>query len=80
METIKQSPQMGAMSCLELGRMGLLDASRCCERCHSADAYAPAGTLGPCHVMLPDGREVFVCCATRKQLLGELERPNRDRT
>jgi hypothetical protein len=49
--------------------MGLLDTSRCCKICHSADGRAPAATLGPCHATLPDGRDAFVCCAGKKQLL-----------
>ena len=54
--------------CEELREIGLLDASRCCNICHSADGNSSAASLGPCHVALPDG-DAFVCCAGKKQLL-----------
>ena len=53
--------------------MSLLDTSRCCKICHSADGHFSAAPMGPCHVALPDGGgDVFVCCAGKKQLLFEL--------
>jgi hypothetical protein len=69
METVRHVANTGTTMCSELDKMGLLDASRCCERCHSADDYA---SLGPCQATLADGRKVFVCCQGRKQLLGEV--------
>jgi hypothetical protein len=61
--------RVSGKGCEEVGRMGLLDTSRCCKICHSADGRAPAATLGPCHATLPDGGDAFVCCAGKKQLL-----------
>lgn len=61
--------RVSGKGCEELGRMGLLDTSRCCKICHTADGRAPAATLGPCHATLPDGGDAFVCCAGKKQLL-----------
>ena len=52
--------------------MSLPDTSRCCKICHSADGHFSAAPIGPCHVTLPDGGDVFVCCAGKKQLLFEL--------
>ena len=65
--------RVSGKGCEELGRMGLLDTSRCCKICHSADGHFSATPMGPCHVALPDGGgDVFVCCAGKKQLLFEL--------
>lgn len=61
--------QRGALRCWDLVQTGMLDSGECCERCHSAEIYAPAETLGPCRVVLADGREAFVCCAARRLLL-----------
>jgi len=63
-----RSTRVSGRGCEELGRMGLLDASRCCKICHSADGKSSAA-LGPCYVALPDGGDAFVCCAGKKQLL-----------
>ena len=63
-----KSTRVSGRGCEELGRMGLLDASRCCKICHSADGKS-AAVLGPCHVTLPNGGDAFVCCAGKKQLL-----------
>lgn len=54
--------------CRELGINGWLDTSGCCERCHSAGENI-VDSLGPCSTMLPDGTEVFVCCAGKKQIM-----------
>ncbi|HEY6712954.1 MAG TPA: hypothetical protein VK869_12700 [Rubrobacteraceae bacterium] len=64
-----RSTRVSGKGCEELGRMNLLDTSRCCKICHSADEHSSAAPLGPCHVTLPDGGDVFVCCAGKKQLL-----------
>lgn len=62
----------GAVGCVELGKLGLLDTSGCCELCHSAVEYAPGCfCLGPCHARLPDGRTASVCCASKKRLVRE---------
>lgn len=58
------------VGCEELGRMDFVDTSGCCERCHSAERHVRDDFRGPCRVALPDGREAFVCCAARRQLLG----------
>jgi hypothetical protein len=73
MRTVEKAIQNRAMGCWELGQMDLIETSRCCEVCHSADEYAPVGSLGPCHTMLPDGTEAMVCCSGRKQLLGRVD-------
>ena len=65
---VNRSTQTSGRGCEELGRVGLLDASRCCKICHSADGKS-AAALGPCYVALPDGDDAFVCCAAKKQLL-----------
>jgi len=67
--TFVRASHRTAVGCEELGRAGLMDTSGCCEICHSADERPLIGTLGPCRVPLPDGREARVCCAGKKQLL-----------
>lgn len=59
-----------AVGCEELERMGLVETSGCCERCHQAERYASGLVAGPCRVALPDGRTALVCCASKKHLLG----------
>jgi hypothetical protein len=59
--------------------MGLVDTSGCCERCHCAETHAPDGLLGPCRVVLADGRAAFICCATKKRLLGKRPRERKHR-
>ncbi len=64
-------PRAGnVVGCEELGMMGLVDTSGCCERCHSAERHVSERFSGPCRAKLPDGGEAFVCCAARRQLLG----------
>jgi hypothetical protein len=58
------------LGCWELRSMGLVDISRRCETCHSAERYSWGASLGPCRARGPDGRQTFVCCASKKQLLG----------
>ena len=57
-----------ALGCAALGRAELVATLLCCEVCHSAEKYT-FSALGPCRVTLPDGREAFVCCSSKKQLL-----------
>ena len=59
------------VGCEELAVMGLMDTAGCCEICHSAERYAPGGSLGPCRATLPNGTRASVCCAGKKRLLGE---------
>jgi hypothetical protein len=61
-----------AVSCEELGSMGLVDTSGYCERCHYAERYNPGLVAGPSRAALPDGRVAFVCCASKKHLLGKV--------
>jgi hypothetical protein len=63
MQTTVGAAQASAVSCEELGRMGLVDRSGCCE------GYAPGLVAGPCRASIPDGRAAFVCCASKKHLL-----------
>ena len=69
-----------AVGCEELGQMGRVDISGCCETCHSAERYSWGGSLGPCRARLPDGRQAFVCCASKKRLLGRRARDGVART
>jgi hypothetical protein len=69
---VMRSARVSGKGCEELEKMRLLDTSRCCKICHSADGNFSAAPMGPCHVALPDGGDVFVCCAGKKQLLFEL--------
>jgi len=71
MQTTVGAALASAVSCEELGRMGLVNTSECCERCHYAESYATGLVAGPCRVSLPDGRVAFVCCASKKHLLGK---------
>ena len=73
MQTARKNTGTSALSCSDLEKMGMLDTAECCEMCHSAQGHALDGvvSLGPCRATLLDGRVVFVCCAARKQLLGE---------
>lgn len=71
MEPVRKVANTDTTTCSELDKMGLLDLSLCCKICHSADEYAPLSRVGPCRATLSDGREVFVCCRGKKQLLGE---------
>ena len=72
-ETIKdvaRTAWVSAVGCEELGRLGLLDTSGCCELCHTAEKYMKGRSfLGPCHATLPDGRTASVCCAGKKRLI-----------
>ena len=70
MQTTVGVVRSSAVGCEELGQMGLVDISECCERCHFAERYPRGGSLSPCRATLPDGRVAFVCCASKKQLLG----------
>ena len=70
MQTTVGAALASAVSCEELGRMGLVNTSGCCERCHYAERYATSLVAGPCRAALPDGRVAFVCCASKKRLLG----------
>lgn len=72
MRTLEKPIQKSAMGCEELGQMGLIETSRCCDICHSADVYSSIGSMGPCHATLSDGREAMVCCSGRKQLPGSI--------
>ena len=69
MQTTLGAAQASAVSCEELERMGLVDTSGCCERCHSTERYAPGLVAGPCRASTPDGRAALVCCASKKHLL-----------
>jgi hypothetical protein len=69
MQTAVGAAQASAVSCEEPGRMGLVDRSGCCERCHSTERYAPGLVAGPCRASIPDGRAAFVCWASKKHLL-----------
>ena len=69
MQTITGVSLRSAVGCEELGRMGLVDTSECCEQCHHAERYAPGLVAGPCRTMLPDGKTAFVCCTSKKRLL-----------
>jgi hypothetical protein len=71
MQTTVGAALASAVSCEELGRMGLVNTSGCCERCHYAERYATGLVAGPCRVSLPNGRVAFVCCASKKHLLGK---------
>ncbi len=71
MQTASRTIGSCVLGCEELGMMDLVDTSGCCERCHSAERHLRGGYRGPCRAKLPDGREAFVCCAARRQLLGE---------
>jgi hypothetical protein len=71
MQTTVGAALASAVSCEELGRMGLVNTSGCCERCHYAERYATGLVAGPCRASLPDGRVAFVCCASKKRLLGK---------
>jgi hypothetical protein len=71
MQTTVGAALASAVSCEELGRMGLVNTSGCCERCHYAKRYATGLVAGPCRVSLPNGRVAFVCCASKKHLLGK---------
>jgi hypothetical protein len=71
MQTTVGAALASAVSCEELGRMGLVNTSGCCERCHYAERYATSLVAGPCRVSLPNGRVAFVCCASKKHLLGK---------
>src|SRR5215217_533040 len=44
------------VGCWELKSMGLVDISRCCETCYSAERYSWGGSLGPCRARVADGR------------------------
>ena len=68
MQTTAGVVRSSAVGCEELGQMGLVDISGCCERCHSAERYLRGGSLGPCRATLPAGRVAYVCCANKKQL------------
>ena len=70
MQTTVGAAVASAVSCEELGRMGLVDTSGCCEQCHYAERYTTGLVAGPCRAALPDGRVAFVCCASKKRLLG----------
>ena len=59
-----------AVGCGGLEKMGFVDTSECCGRCHYAESFASGLVAGPCRVALPDGQEALVCCASKKQLLG----------
>jgi hypothetical protein len=72
MQTTEGAAQASAVSCEELGRMGLVDTSGCCERCHYVERHTPGLVAGPCRASLPDGRVAFVCCASKKHLLGRV--------
>lgn len=68
MQTSARDFRTSAAGCGELGVMGLVDTSECCEICHSADG---SDSLGPCRVALPDGRVARVCCAAKRRLAAE---------
>lgn len=70
MQIVTENTRANTLRCRGLGQVDLLDTSECCETCHSAESHVP-GYLGPCRVVLADGRAAFVCCAAKKQLLGE---------
>lgn len=72
MRKILRVGRVSAVGCEELGRLGLMDTSACCEICHSVERHVPGATLGPCRASLPDGREALVCCMGKKQLLGAI--------
>jgi hypothetical protein len=64
-----QEPAVRHMpGCEELKQRGLLEDYECCKICHSPRQFVE-GSLGPCCVTLPDGREAFVCCTGKKRLL-----------
>ena len=60
--------RVSGKGCEELG-MGLLDTSRCCKICHSADGRA-AATLGPCHATLPTAATPSCAAPARSSLRG----------
>ena len=68
MRTTEVEGYAEALGCAVLGRAELVDTLKCCEVCHSAAKYT-FSVLGPCRVTLPDGREAFVCCSSKKRLL-----------
>ena len=72
MQNARKNTVTRGLCCSDLEGMELLDTSKCCEKCHSAEDHTIDGVvaLGPCRARLPDGRLAFVCCAARKQLLG----------
>lgn len=69
MQKLLKVGSVGAVGCGELGRLGLVDTSACCGVCHSVERHVPGVPLGPCRASLPDGRDAFVCCMGKKQLL-----------
>ena len=69
MQTVVGAAQASVLGCEELGRMGLVNISRCCEWCHQAERHAPGLVAGPCRAAVPDGRVAFVCCASKQHLL-----------
>jgi hypothetical protein len=68
MRTREPEGYVEALGCAELARIRLVNTLEDCEVCHSAERYATFA-LGPCRATLPDGREAFVCCSSKKQLL-----------
>ncbi len=71
-QTARKNTGTIGLCCSDLERMELLNTSKCCDTCHSAEGHTLEGVvaLGPCRATLPDGRLAFVCCTARKQLFG----------
>ncbi len=69
MREILRTWRVGALGCEELGRLGLMDTSVCCEICHSVEQHVTGIRLGPCRAPAPGGGEALVCCVGKKQLL-----------
>lgn len=69
MREISKAGRVSAVGCEELGQLGLMDTSSCCEICHSVERLVPGVFLGPCRAPLPDGEEALVCCTGKEQLL-----------
>jgi hypothetical protein len=70
MQATSRFGRVSAVGCEELGRLGHMDTSVCCEICHSVDQHVTGIPLGPCHVPAPGGGEALVCCVGKKQLVG----------
>jgi hypothetical protein len=81
MREILKVGRVSAVGCEELGRLGLVDTSVCCEICHSVGLHATGvSLLGPCRATLPGGGEAFVCCAGKRQLSGQANRSGTEKT
>ena len=69
MQTIARVSPRGHRGLRGARKDGPGNTSECCERCHHVERYGTGLLAGPCRVALPDGRDAFVCCASKKRLL-----------